>query len=136
MAARKNKKSKSKKKTPAKKMPLWLRDILNILGGGLVGILGFGMAWRGYMGSADVAAAETRATTPWPRPWRRPTRPSTRRKLRRRALVERKIAELKMHGAGKARYRGSRKNLLQLRLTAGMVNMKKLFTLETGLACA
>ena len=63
-------------------------------------------------------------------------RPSTRRKLRRRALVERKIAELKMHGAGKARYRGSRKNLLQLRLTAGMVNMKKLFTLETGLACA
>jgi IS5 family transposase len=63
-------------------------------------------------------------------------RPSTRRKLRRRALVERKIAELKMHGAGKARYRGSRKNLLQLRLTAGLVNMKKLFTLETALACA
>lgn len=62
--------------------------------------------------------------------------PSTRAKLRRRALVERKIAELKMHGAGKARYRGSRKNLLQLRLTAGMVNMKKLFTLETDLACA
>lgn len=61
-------------------------------------------------------------------------RPSTRRKLRRRALVERKIAELKMHGAGKARYRGSRKNLLQLRLTAGMVNMKKLFTLETDAA--
>jgi IS5 family transposase len=61
-------------------------------------------------------------------------RPSTRRKLRRRALVERKIAELKMHGAGKARYRGSRKNLLQLRLTAGLVNMKKLFTLEPGLA--
>ena len=64
------------------------------------------------------------------------TRPSTRRKLRRRALVERKIAELKMHGLGKARYRGSRKNLLQLRLTAGMVNMKKLFTLETDPACA
>jgi IS5 family transposase len=63
-------------------------------------------------------------------------RPSTRRKLRRRALVERKIAELKMHGAGKARYRGSRKNLLQLRLTAGLVNIKKLFTLETALACA
>ena len=62
-------------------------------------------------------------------------RPSTRRKLRRRALVERKIAELKMHGLGKARYRGSRKNLLQLRLTAGMVNMKKIFTLETDLAC-
>lgn len=63
-------------------------------------------------------------------------RPSTRRKLRRRALVERKIAELKMHGASKARYRGSRKNLLQLRLTAGLVNIKKLFTLETALACA
>ena len=61
-------------------------------------------------------------------------RPSTRQKLRRRSLVERKIAELKMHGAGKARYRGSRKNLLQLRLTAGLVNMKKLFTLETDLA--
>ncbi len=61
-------------------------------------------------------------------------RPATRAKLRRRALVERKIAELKMHGLGKARYRGSRKNLLQLRLTAGMVNMKKLFTLETDLA--
>jgi transposase/IS5 family transposase len=64
------------------------------------------------------------------------TRPSTRRKLRRRPLVERKIAELKMHGLGKARYRGTRKNLLQLRLTAGMVNMKKLFTLETDLAHA
>jgi len=61
-------------------------------------------------------------------------KPTTRAKLRRRALVERKIAELKMHGAGKARYRGSRKNLLQLRLTAGMVNMKKLFTLETDAA--
>ena len=61
-------------------------------------------------------------------------RPSIRHKLRRRAPVERKIAELKMHGASKARYRGSRKNLLQLRLTASLVNMKKLFTLETGLA--
>lgn len=64
------------------------------------------------------------------------TRSSTKRKLRRRALVERKIAELKMHGLGKARYRGNRKNLLQLRLTAGLVNMKKLFTLETNLAHA
>ena len=60
--------------------------------------------------------------------------PATRAKLRRRALVERKIAELKMHGLGKARYRGSRKNLLQLRLTAGLVNLKKLFTLETDLS--
>jgi hypothetical protein len=59
------------------------------------------------------------------------TRPSTRRKLRRRSLVERKLAELKMHGVGKARYRSERKTLMQLRLTAGMVNLKKLFTLNT-----
>ncbi len=57
-------------------------------------------------------------------------RPSTRRKLKRRALVERKLAELKMHGMGKARYRGQRKVLLQIRLTATVVNIKKLFTLE------
>lgn len=63
-------------------------------------------------------------------------RPSTRQKLRRRSLVERKLAELKMHGIGKARYRGERKTLLQLRLTAGMVNVKKLFTLDTDLASA
>jgi hypothetical protein len=60
-------------------------------------------------------------------------RPRTRRKLRRRSLVERKLAELKMHGLGKARYRGERKTLLQLRLTAGMVNLKKLFALDTNL---
>ena len=57
-------------------------------------------------------------------------RPSIRKKLRRRVLVERKLAELKMHGLGKARYRGARKVLLQARLTAGLVNMKKLFTLD------
>ena len=34
-----------------------------------------------------------------------------------------------MHGMGKARYRGQRKVLLQLRLTAALVNIKKLFTL-------
>ncbi|MCA1670981.1 MAG: IS1182 family transposase [Actinobacteria bacterium] len=60
-------------------------------------------------------------------------RPAIRRKLRRRSLVERKLAELKMHGLAKARYRGARKTLLQLRLTAGMVNLKKLFTIETDL---
>jgi transposase len=60
-------------------------------------------------------------------------RPSTRRKLRRRSLVERKLAELKMHGLGQARYRGQRKTLLQLRLTAGMVNLKKLFTIDADL---
>jgi transposase len=57
-------------------------------------------------------------------------RPSTRRKLKRRALVERKLAELKMHGLGKARYRGQRKVLLQIRLTAALVNLKKLFNLD------
>jgi transposase len=57
-------------------------------------------------------------------------RPSIRKKLRRRVLVERKLAELKMHGLGKARYRGARKVLLQARLTSGLVNVKKLFTLD------
>lgn len=57
-------------------------------------------------------------------------RAPTKRKLRRRALVERKLAELKMHGMSKARYRGQRKVLLQLRLTAAVVNTKKLFNLE------
>jgi transposase len=57
-------------------------------------------------------------------------RPAIRRKLRRRFLVERKLAELKMHGMGKARYRRERKVLLQLRLTAALVNTKRLFTLE------
>jgi transposase len=59
-------------------------------------------------------------------------RPATRRKLRRRSLVERKLAELKLHGIGQARYHGERKALLQLPLTAGMVNLKKLFTLNAG----
>lgn len=41
-----------------------------------------------------------------------------------------------MHGMGQARYRSQRKTLLQLRLTAGMVNLKKLFTLEVDLTGA
>lgn len=57
-------------------------------------------------------------------------RPSTRNKLRRRALVERKLAETKRHGAGQARYRGARKVLLQQRFTAAMVNLKRLFTID------
>jgi len=57
-------------------------------------------------------------------------RPSTRNKLRRRALIERKLAETKRHGAGKARYRGTRKVLLQQRLTASLVNLKRLFTID------
>jgi hypothetical protein len=56
-------------------------------------------------------------------------RPCTRRKLRRRSVIERKIAEAKRHGMGKARYRGARKVLLQQRLTAGLLNLKRLFTL-------
>jgi transposase len=63
---------------------------------------------------------------------REQARPATRRKLRRRSLVERKLAELKMHGMGKARYRGARRVLLQLRLTAAVVNAKRLFSLESN----
>jgi transposase len=59
-------------------------------------------------------------------------RPAVKRKLRRRAVVERKLAEGKRHGMGKARYRGARKVLLQQRLTAGLLNMKRLFA--TGAA--
>ena len=55
--------------------------------------------------------------------------PRVRRKLRRRAIIERKIAELKAHGLRRARYWGSRKVLLQARLTALLVNLKRLFTL-------
>jgi hypothetical protein len=41
MAASKGKKGKSKKNTQGRKPSLWLRDLLNILGGLLVGALGF-----------------------------------------------------------------------------------------------
>jgi hypothetical protein len=57
-------------------------------------------------------------------------RPSTRAKLRRRALVERKLAEAKRHGAGQARYRGTRKVLLQQRFTAAVLNLKRLFLID------
>ena len=57
-------------------------------------------------------------------------RPSTVRKLRRRAVVERKLGEGKRHGMGKARYRGARKVLLQQRLIAGMLNVKRLFLID------
>lgn len=60
-------------------------------------------------------------------------RASTRRKLRRRAIVERKLAEAKRHGMGQARYRGARKVLLQQRLIAGMLNMKRLFIVDPGI---
>jgi transposase len=57
-------------------------------------------------------------------------RPSTRRKLRRRAVIERKLAEGKRHGMGKARYRGRRKVLLQQRLTAAVLNIKRLLVID------
>jgi transposase len=60
-------------------------------------------------------------------------RPRTRRKLRRRAVIERKLAEGKRHGMGKARYRGTRRVLLQQRLIAGMVNVKRLFAIDAAL---
>jgi|GEM_PF-1675668 len=41
MAANKGKKSKGKKNTQGRKSRLWLRDLLNILGGLLAGALGF-----------------------------------------------------------------------------------------------
>lgn len=62
--------------------------------------------------------------------------PRTKRKLRRRAVVERKLADLKRHGMGRARYRGERKVLLQLRLTAGLANIKRIFTMESTRAAA
>lgn len=57
-------------------------------------------------------------------------RPPTVRTLRRRAVIERKLAEGKRHGMGKARYRGTRKVPLQQRLIAGMLNIKRLFALD------
>jgi len=58
-------------------------------------------------------------------------RPAVKRKLRTRAKIERKI-DHHCHDAGarKARYRGRRKTLLQARLAAIVVNIKRLATLE------
>jgi hypothetical protein len=61
-------------------------------------------------------------------------RPRTRRKLRRRAVIERKLAEGKRHGMGKARYRGTRKVLLQQRTIATLLNVKRLFAIDPALA--
>lgn len=60
-------------------------------------------------------------------------RARTRSRLRRRAVIERKLAEGKRHGMGKARYRGRRKVLLQQRLIAGMLNVKRLFAIDPTL---
>ena len=56
--------------------------------------------------------------------------PTVRRKLRRRPIIERKIDHCKDAGAGKARYRGRRKVLLQARLAAVVVNLKRLAVLD------
>lgn len=57
-------------------------------------------------------------------------RPAVKRKLRRRPIIERKIDHCKDAGAGKARYRGRRKVLLQARLAAVVVNLKRLAILD------
>jgi hypothetical protein len=49
-------------------------------------------------------------------------------------VIERKLAEGKRHGMRKARYRGRRKVLLQQRLAAGLLNLKRLFVLDPVLA--
>lgn len=51
---------------------------------------------------------------------------------RERPIVERKIAEIVHHGMRQARYIGDEKILLQLAWTAGMVNLKRLFTQIAG----
>jgi len=48
MAANKRKKAKAKKSTPSRKSRLWLRDLLNILGGLLVGSCGLWIV-QGYL---------------------------------------------------------------------------------------
>ena len=57
--------------------------------------------------------------------------PRVRRKLRRRPIIERKIAHFKRHGMGKARWVGRRKVELQARLTATLVNLERLFVLDS-----
>ena len=56
--------------------------------------------------------------------------PEVAGKLRRRAKVERKIDHLQDVGMAKARYRGRRKTLLQLRLAAVVVNLNRLVALD------
>jgi hypothetical protein len=56
--------------------------------------------------------------------------PLVRGKLRRRPVIERKIAHLKRHGLGKARWIGQRKVELQARLTATLVNLDRLVVLD------
>jgi hypothetical protein len=61
-------------------------------------------------------------------------RPATKRKLPPRAVIERKLAEGKQHAMGKTPYRGPRTVLLQQRITAGMLNLKRIFTIDPGLS--
>ncbi len=46
---------------------------------------------------------------------------------KRRPSVEKKIAELILHGLRKTRYRGKRKSRLQALFTAAAVNLKRIF---------
>jgi Transposase DDE domain len=57
--------------------------------------------------------------------------PGVRRRLRRRPIIERKIAHLKRHGLGKARWIGQRKVELQARPTATLVNLERLLVLDS-----
>jgi len=57
-------------------------------------------------------------------------RPTVKPKLRQRPIIEPKIDHCKDAGAGKARYRGRRKVLLQARLAAVVVNRKRLAVLD------
>jgi hypothetical protein len=58
MASKKGKKSKTRKNTGSRKSRLWLRDLLNILGGLLVGALGVWIV-QGYLqGRTEKGVAE------------------------------------------------------------------------------
>lgn len=56
MAANKGRKGKAKKSTPSRKSRLWLRDLLNILGGLLVGSLGLWIV-QGYLDTRTAREA-------------------------------------------------------------------------------
>ena len=59
MAASKGKRRRTKKNTQGRKSRLWLRDLLNILGGLLAGALGFWIV-QGVLGSRTAGEASQR----------------------------------------------------------------------------
>jgi len=59
MAANKGKKGKTRKSTPSRKSRLWLRDLLNIAGGLLVGSLGLWIV-QGYLESQTAKEVSQR----------------------------------------------------------------------------